>query len=346
MSQIIKKLELKNELNKEDLFNIVQDFKEKKLNDEDIKNLVVLWRKKKETPDELKELAELINKLQNQKEIHKDAVDICGTGGDKSNTFNVSTLAAIVATSCKVKIIKHSGRSTTSISGSVDILNEFGFDIDTPDEIKENCFKQTGLMIVSSKVLREIFSDVKKICKKINSPGFVNLLGPLTNPYKTSYHLLGVSSIEWGKLLAETLVLLDKKEALIVCSKIADGNFLDEFSFCGENYIWHITDGKIKEDKINLQDLGHKLVNPGDLVVGNINDSKRVFEDILRGRLNKGPKSEIVALNAGAALYLAKKVKSVSEGYDFALRNIHSGKAWEHLQIFLNCNKKVKVRVE
>ena len=340
INQILEKLQSKKDLSREDLSSIVQDFKEKKLNDEGIKNLVISWKEKKETPDELKELAGLINNLQNQKEIHKDAIDMCGTGGDKSNTFNISTLAAIVASSCGLKVIKHSGRSTTSISGSVDILSEFGFNIDTPDEIKENCFKQAGLMVVSSKVLREIFGDVKKVCKKINSPGFVNLLGPLTNPYKTSYHLLGVSNIEWGKLLANTLLLQGQKEALVVCSKIKNEIYLDELSFCGENYIWHLAEGEINEEVITPSDLGHKLVNLNDLTINNITDSKSVFETILRRGLSNCPKTEIVALNAGAALYLTKKVKSIKEGYDMALRNIYLGMGWEHLQIFLNCNKK------
>ena len=88
INQILEKLQVKKDLSKEDLSSIVQDLKKKKLNDEDIKNLIILWKEKKETPNELKELAGLINNLQNQKEIHKDAIDMCGTGGDKSNTFN------------------------------------------------------------------------------------------------------------------------------------------------------------------------------------------------------------------------------------------------------------------
>ena len=285
------------------------------------------------------ELADLLNKNQGQITTFSDAIDMCGTGGDKSNTFNISTLASIVVSSYGAKVIKHSGRSTTSITGSVDILNEFGTDLDTSEDIKEICFKKFGLMFVSSQLLRETFGKAKQICKKLNTPGFVNLIGPLTNPYKTNFHLLGVSSIEWGKLIVNTLQLLGKNEALVVCSN-ANNICLDELSFCGKNYIWRLSNEKITEETFNPSDLGKKIINLNNLIVKDINESKLVFENLLKGALKNDPKEDIVALNAGAALYLTKKVKSIRDGYDFALRHIQSGKAWEHFQDFMNCNKK------
>ena len=342
ISGVIKKLNSKTDLNKEDLLVIVHDFTEKKVNDEDIKSLVIAWREKGETSLELKELVDILFSRQKQLDTYKDTIDLCGTGGDKLNTFNISTLSAIVASSCGAKVIKHSGRSTTSISGSVDILGKFGLNIDISNEVKERCFKQTSLMFIGSKILRDIFGSVKEICKNIDMPGFVNLLGPLTNPYKTSYHLLGVSKTEWGNLLAAALKLQDsKKEALIVCSKISENLCMDELSFCGRNYVWRLTRGEIKKEIIEVEDLGHKLINPEELVICNIDEGKTVFESVLKGNLaNQDSRADVVALNVGAALYLANKVKSIASGYEFALRQIHSGKAWEHFQGFMNCNKE------
>ena len=340
---VIEKLCSKVDLSREDLSIIVHDFEENKVDDEDIKKLVTLWREKKETSFELKELADILFTKQKQIELYSGAVDLCGTGGDKLSTFNVSTLSAIVASSCGVKVIKHSGRSTTSVSGSVDVLSQFRFDIDNSKEIKENCFQKTSLMFVSSKTLRDIFGKVKIICKELNFPGFVNLLGPLTNPYKTSYHLLGVSRIEWGELLASSLksqALKNKKEALIVCSNVGHDLYMDELSFCGRNYIWKLSGGKITEEVIDPVELGHELTDYKELIVKDIDESKIIFEDILRGKLgNENPKVQIVALNAGAALYLTNKVKSIAFGYKFALQHINSSKPWEHFQNFLNCNR-------
>ena len=340
-SDVLTKLKSRNNLNREDLEIIVDSFEKKLLSDEDIEKLVTLWHEKKETSRELVNLADILYTKQNKITSYEDSVDVCGTGGDRSNTFNISTLTAIVASSCGVKIIKHSGRSTTSITGSVDILSQFGFEIDVPCEVKENCFKKNNLMIVSSKILRGIFGDVKRICKKINSPGFVNLLGPLSNPYKTNCHLLGVRNSEWGNLMASCLKLQDKKEALVVCSKVDENVYLDELSFSGENFIWHLKDGNIKEEKLLPADFNKKAVRMNELVITSADEGKAIFEDVLRGNFTDKTKAkvDIIALNAGAAIYLAKFVKSINDGYQLAFEHIKSGKVWEHFQSFLNCNR-------
>lgn len=346
IDSIIKKLRSKSDLTREELSLIVDEFEKKNVTDEDIKKLVIFWQEKKETPNELSNLVDILFSKEKQIETFEDIVDMCGTGGDKLSTFNVSTISAIVTSFCGAKVIKHSGRGTTSVTGSVDVLNHFELDIDALKDVKENCFRKSGLMFVSSRILRDIFGRVKEVCKKMNQPGFVNLLGPLSNPYKTSYHLLGVSKIEWGDLLVSSLKLQDKEKknkALIVCSKIAENVFMDELSFCGINYVWKLENGEVSKESIDLNSkLGIEKVNLKELVVNDLNESMIVFEDILRGKLSdKDPKANIVALNAGAALYLTNIVKSIPDGYKFALRHINSGKVWEHFQNFINCNKRL-----
>lgn len=322
---------------------MVRKLSEKQADEDSLKRFVVAWNKKGYKPEELKALVDIVFDLSPQLSLTPNLsllspVDMCGTGGDKANTFNISTLAAVVAAGCGVPIIKHSGRSTTSISGSVDILNEFGFDVNVSADISEKCFLKTNLMFVSSKILRETFGIVKKICKEINAAGFVNLLGPLVNPYKTEYQLLGVSSKEWGKVMSSVLKLQDKKEALIVCCKIKEPEcFLDELSLCGVNYLWHLKDGQITEKQITAKDMGEIECLYDDLIVSNITESKQIFESVLKGTLE--PKAKTVALNAGAVLYLQKKVKFLQDGYYIALKAINSGLMWEHFEKFLNCNK-------
>lgn len=343
VSSVLAKLKSKTDLAKEDLAIIVHEFEQKKLNNEDIKDLVIAWREKKETSFEIATLAEILNSKQKQPELSSGSIDMCGTGGDNSNTFNISTLSAIVASSCGAKVIKHSGRSTTSITGSVDILSQFGLNIDTPDDVKEICFKESGLIFVSSFLLREVFGEVKKVCKEINIPGFINLIGPLTNPYKTSYYLLGVSKIEWGDLMAEALKLQYSREGFVVCSKVRENFYLDELSFCGINYIWRISNSEITKEVVKPDELGIKAEDFNNLVVKDINESKSCFEAILRGSPIIDSKLRVVALNSGAALYLTKRVKSIHDGYSLALRHIKSGKVWEHFQNFINCSKKRRV---
>ncbi|GEM_PF-2271972 len=342
IQEIISKLKNKKDLNGNDLLNIVHDFEKKILNDKDIEDFVIAWREKKETPEELKLLVELLFKKSPQIDLTPTSViDMCGTGGDRLNTINISTLSAIVVSSYGLPVIKHSGRSSTGISGSVDVLSDFGFDVDNSTDIREACFKKLNLMFVSSKLLRELFGNVKRVCKKLNIPGFVNLLGPLTNPYKTSFHLLGVSSLEWGDLLANTLNLMDYKNGLIVCSKVSESSFMDELSFCGKNYLWKINNGKVTREEIDFSKYDFKSVNCQELVIKNKAENKLYFENILSGKLAvNDPKLQVIALNSGAAIYLIGQVKSIVDGYKLALQHIQAGKPWEHFLTFLNCSKR------
>ena len=332
-------MKLKNDLHNNDLEIIYETFKKKLVSEEEIKNLVVLWREKGETPFEISTLSNLINSNQKRNKTHTDAIDICGTGGDKLNTFNISTLTAIIASSLGLKVIKHSGRSNTSISGSVDILTEFGVDVDINERIKESCFQKTNLMFVSSNHLREVFGAVKPICKKLGIPGFVNLLGPLTNPYETSFHLLGVSNIKWGNLLSEAL----KKNALVVCCKISENIFLDELSFCGINHIWQIYPNKeIIQKTVSPEEFGLSLTNIDELKIADKKENKLIFETVLKGKPTSTKEKECIkatALNVGATLFLIKKAASLKEGYETALEHIQSGMGWEHFQNFINFSK-------
>jgi len=351
LEDIIKKMQSKSDLDKNDLQILIENFREKQIKEDSIKQLVIAWNEKGYKPEELKGLADIIFELCPQVSLSPNPyplspIDMCGTGGDRANTFNISTLAAIVASACGAKVIKHSGRSTTSISGSVDVLNEFGFNMELMElneGLREYAFQKTGLMFVSSRTLRELFGEVKQICKKINLPGFINLLGPLVNPYHTDCQLLGVSSLKWGKLMAEILRLQGKKEAIVVCSSVDEtGILLDEFSLSGNNIVWHLNNGNISERQIKARDLGLPKVDFRDITVKDKIENKEIFEKILKGKLSESPyraKADTVSLNSGAALYLQKKVKSISDGYYVALKAIHDGLVWEHFQKFLNCNK-------
>jgi len=339
-NNIVENLRLKNDLSNDDIQTIYESFKSKSLSEAEIKDLILLWREKGESSFELLTLANLINEGQRQSTKYSEAIDICGTGGDKLNTFNLSTLTAIVVSSLGIKVIKHSGKSNTSISGSVDILNEFGIDLDANEKIKEFCFEKTNLMFVSSKHLREVFGEVKTTCKKLGIPGFVNLLGPLTNPYKTSSHLLGVSSIKWGELLSNTLKQIKdlNKHSIIVCSKISEKDILDEFSFCGVNHVWEINQKEIIKKTITPEEFECHLTNIEFLKISDEIENKLIFESVLKGNFKSDKEKEClkaIALNTGAALFLVKKTKSIKSGYDIALKHIQSGICWEHFQNFI-----------
>ena len=339
INTIVEKLKLKNDLDNNDLENIYKAFKNKSVNESEIKDLITSWREKGEAPFELSTLSNLINSEQKQSTKYTDTIDICGTGGDKLNTFNISTLTAIISSSIGIKVIKHSGRSTTSISGSTDVLNEFGIDLDLNEKIKESCFEKTNLMFVSSKHLREVFGNVKPICRELGIAGFVNLLGPLTNPYKTSFHLLGISNSKWGILFSKIL----NKNALITCCEISENKILDELSLCGRNHLWKIkSENEIIEEQITPEEFGSTKTSIEHLKVSDKAENKLIFESVLKGKFESIKEKECIkatALNVGAALHLVNKTPSIKLGFEIALKHIQSGIGWEHFQNFINSSK-------
>ena len=342
ITNILDKIKSEIELNNNELENLFNELSSGRIKDEELKDIIVYWGKKGFTVNEIALLSNLININQNQSLKYPDSVDICGTGGDKSNTLNISTLSAIILSSMGVNVIKHSGRSNTSISGSTDLISSFGIDVDADLNIKESCFENYKLLFTSSSLLRNIFGRVKILSKELNTPGIVNLLGPLTNPYITDFHLLGVSRIEWGEFLAQVLMSnKSKKRILIVCSEVTETFFLDELSFSGKNHIWEI----IPQDKITKTTLTQKefeecKIELSEIIIKTKEESLRVFENVLKGDICSSKNlSQIktVALNVGAGLYLRNKASSIVDGYNSALNHIKKGYCWEHFKNFVTC---------
>lgn len=327
----------------------MNEFKNSSPSPEEIKDLVISWREKGETAKELTTLVNLIFEIQPQIDLKKELsysekiIDVCGTGGDKANTFNISTLTAIVLSSMGVGVIKHSGKSSTSVAGSVDILNSFNIGVEYDKKTREELFVKTNLMFVSSSLLRELFASVKKVCKEIDMPGFVNLLGPISNSYKTDYQLLGVSKPRWGALLRESLKLQKKKRSIVVYSELSNNSYLDELSFCGLNKLFVLEENTTLEEEFSYKDIGKSIVSSQELEINSLEEGKVVFEKVLKGSLEDKYKAKIdvVALNVGGALYAGKMVENLAEGYEKAFITINSGKPWEHFTNFINCIKKV-----
>ena len=334
---ILDKIKSGNELNNDELENLLDKLSFQEIKDEELNELVILWHKKGFTINEIFTLSGLININQKQSSKYRDSIDVCGTGGDKLNTFNISTLSAIVLSSMGINVIKHSGRSNTSISGSTDIINSFGIDIDLPTETKEIYFQKNNLMFTSSSSLRNIFGKVKILSKELKLPSIVNLLGPLTNPYITDFHLLGVSKLEWGELLAQVL-LLNKftKKILIVCSEIAETSFLDQLSFSGKNHIWEVVpqDG-ISKTTFIPQDFNEEKIELNKITIKNKEEGSKAFENVLKGDASSISQIKTVALNAGAGLYLMDKASSIKDGYNSTLKYIKSRHCWEHFKNFV-----------
>lgn len=224
-------------------------------------------------------------------------LDTCGTGGDGSGTFNVSTAAALVAAAAGASVAKHGNRSVTSKSGSADVLAELGVNVEASVSQVERCLDQVGICFCFAPLFHRSMKNVGQVRKQLGVPTIFNLLGPLCNPAGAPYQLLGVARPELRAKLAEALRLLGTDRAVVVCG--ADG--LDEVSIAAPTHVSEARPDQMREFEWSPADFGLQTHSLASLQVDGPQASARLIREVLDGR--KGGPRDIVVLNAAAALW-------------------------------------------
>jgi len=248
-------------------------------------------------------------------------VDTCGTGGDEKNTFNISTAAAIVTAGAGVPVAKHGNRSVSSSSGSADVLEHLGVNIEAPPETVERCVQQLGLGFLFAPLLHRAMKHAVGPRRELGVRTVFNLLGPLTNPAGARRQVLGVYSENLTSLMAEVLHRLGTKKALVVNSR--DG--MDELSVCDKTDVAEAGADGVSTWVLEPRELGLERSDIADLGADGPEDSARIIRNILGGK--PGAPRDIAALNAGAAIYAGGKAENLQEGLDAARESIDSGSA-------------------
>ena len=254
-------------------------------------------------------------------------LDTCGTGGDKKGTFNISTICAFVASGAGVTVAKHGNRSVSSKCGSADILEALGVNINLDKDKIKKCLEEIGVAFLFAPNLHPAMRFVMPARKQIGQRTMFNILGPLINPARATNQLIGVYAKQWVKPLAEVLRNLGSKHILVVHG--ADG--LDEVSTTDKTFVAEIVDGQLKEYEITPEEFGFKRAKPDDLLGGSIMENVKIAQDLLMGK--KGAARDIVLLNAGCAIYVADKAKTIAEGIKLAEKSIDSGAALKKLEL-------------
>ncbi len=251
----------------------------------------------------------------------KKLIDTCGTGGDAAGTFNISTTAAFVVAAGGVAVAKHGNRSVSSRSGSADVLEALGININlTPPQIEE-ILQKIDLSFLFAPIFHKSMKHAIKPRKEIYIRTIFNLLGPLTNPARTSYQVVGVYDPYLTEIVAEVLGSLGTKKALVVHG--AGG--LDEVSILGPTKVSQLENGNVKTYTITLEELGFTSRSLLDIQGGDAYYNANIVENVLAGK--KGPAREIVFLNSGVAFFAAEEVASIKEGVARAKQVLDSGKA-------------------
>ena len=253
-------------------------------------------------------------------------IDTCGTGGDASHTFNISTAAAFVTAAAGARVAKHGNRSVSSRSGSADVLEAAGVRLDLEPHQVKACIENVGLGFLFAQRHHGALRHVLAVRKEIGIRTLFNLLGPLSNPAGAPNQLLGVYSREWVEPLAEVLQSLGSRHVLVVHAE--DG--LDEISIGSATWVAELKDGQVTSYTIAPEQFGLRRMPLSELVIDSAPESLDIIQRVFRGE--KGPARDIVALNAGTALYAANRAASLAAGVNLAQSILDTGKAMEKLE--------------
>lgn len=279
-------------------------------------------RTKGETVDEIVAAATVMRALATHISVEPaNLVDTCGTGGDSSSTFNVSTAAAFVVAAAGGRVAKHGNRSMSSKSGSADVLEALGINLDIPPERVAACIDKIGLGFLFAPAYHAATRFAAAPRQELGTRTLFNLLGPLTNPAGAPHQLLGVFAARWVEPMAKVLRKLGSKHVLVVHSE--DG--LDEFSISAPTNVAELHEGQVHTYIFKPESIGMQQQSLDSLRVDSPEESAALIRAVFDGQ--QGAAADIVALNAGAALYAADVASSIAEGVELARKVLADGSA-------------------
>jgi anthranilate phosphoribosyltransferase len=295
-------------------------------------------RVKKETVGEIAAAAQVMRELSRPVKVadSQHFVDIVGTGGDGSHSFNISTCSMFVAAAAGARVAKHGNRGVSSKSGSADVLEALGVVIDLAPERVAECVAETGIGFMFAPNHHPAMKAVAPVRKEMGVRTIFNILGPLTNPAGAPNILMGVFHADLVGIQVRVLERLGTKRAMVVWGK--DG--MDEITLGAATMVGELRDGKVQEYEIQPEDFGLSMSSSRNLVVADANESRAKILEVLDNK--PGVARDIVMLNSGAALYTAGLAKSIGEGVTKARESIASGAARARLDQFIKTTQRLK----
>lgn len=248
-------------------------------------------------------------------------MDTCGTGGSGTNTFNISTTVAFVLAGGGIKVAKHGNRSVSSLCGSADVLEALGVNVDTPPELVEKCISTIGIGFLYAPLLHSAMRHVAPVRREMGIRTVFNILGPLSNPAGAKLQVLGVYDKKLTHTLARVLANLGASRAMVVHG--SDG--MDEITITGPTYVAELNNPDVIEYTITPEQFGLASAPMSAIKGGDATANAEIVRSVLEGE--RGPRRDVVLLNAGAALYISGKASDVSDGVGLAASIIDSGAA-------------------
>jgi anthranilate phosphoribosyltransferase len=293
-------------------------------------------RVKKESIGEIAAAATVMRELSTKVEVADTSrlVDTCGTGGDGAHTFNISTAAMFVAAAAGAQIAKHGGRSVSSQSGSADVLEALGVNINLNPQQVAQCIAETGVGFMFAPNHHSAMKHAAPVRRELGVRTLFNILGPLTNPANAPQQVMGVFHPDLVGIQVRVLQRLGSTRALTVFGR--EG--LDEISISGQTLVGELKDGRVSEYEIHPEQFNLPVHDPKTLQVANVEESKAMLLGALDNK--PGAPRDIVALNAGASIYVCGQATTLADGIDKAFEVIASGAARQQLERFVGATKR------
>ena len=320
MKQILSKLKSHEDLSAAEIQQSLGTILLPETAEEDIKAFLILLSEKGESAEEIAAAAHFLRSHASMLNAPEGAVDCCGTGGDVSGTYNISTAVALVCAACGVPVAKHGNRAASSKSGAADVLEALGVNLDVDNTKLENALQKYNFAFLMAPKHHQVLKPLAPIRKSLQRPTIFNLLGPLANPAGTKIQLLGVYDKKWCRPMAEALKILGTKRAWVVHGR--DG--LDEISLIDKTDVVALEeDGSIHEFVIDPEEHGVNLCATEDLKGGDATQNAQALENLLEGA--PSAYRDITLLNAAAVLVLSGSCDTLPNGIKKAEEAIDSG---------------------
>ena len=336
-SQALSLLIDRRDIAYDDMLGLMQTIMQGQMSPVLIAALAMGLRVKKESVDELTAAAQVMRQWATPVQVHdrRHLVDIVGTGGDNSHTFNISTAATFVAAAAGARVAKHGGRSVSSTSGSADVMEALGANIQLAPGQVSRCLTECGIAFMFAPNHHAAMRHAAPVRKELGVRTFFNILGPLTNPAGAPHQLMGVFHPDLVGTQVRVLQRLGAQQAMVVYG--LDG--LDEISLAGPTLVGELRQGQIHEYTLHPAELGLDLAPIEALKVSNRDESVAFIRQALANQ--SGPVRDVVLLNAGAALYCAGVAPTLAQGLELARAVVASGQAQQKLEQFIEVTQRL-----
>lgn len=334
IQEAISKLIRKRDLVQGETQQVMNEIMEGKATDAQIAGFLVALRNKGETVNDITACARIMRQKSHSINPKADfLVDTCGTGGDNSNTFNISTASSFVVSGAGAAVAKHGNKSVSSRCGSADVLRELGVGLELQPKQVEKCIEEIGIGFMFAPVFHPAMKYAANARRELGIRTIFNILGPLTNPANAKSQLIGVFDEALLMDIVQVAKNLGSRHVIAV-----NGNGLDEITSCAKTSVCELKNGSVDFYGINPQDFGFKLSSLNEIRGGSPKENAEIILDVLNGA--DGPRRDIVLLNSAAALLASEIVSDYKDSLELAAHSIDSGKALEKMKMLVEFTNK------